>query len=72
MNIHSKSINVYKKLTHRSKVSKSNSSSKDLKIGDYKLDRSGRHIYFAGYSKELSKKGKKIELWQPEPISNAK
>ena len=53
-------------------MSKSISSSLDWKIGDSKLDRSGRRIYFAGYSKELSKKGKKIELWQPEPISNTK
>ena len=51
---------------------KSIRSSLDWKIGDSKLDRSGRRIYFAGYSKELSKKGKKIELWQPEPISNTK
>ena len=53
-------------------MSKSISSDLDWKIGDSKLDRSGRLIYFAGYSKELSKKGEKIELWQPEPISNAK
>ena len=63
---------IDKQLTIRSKVFKSIRSSLCWKIGDSKLDRSGRRIYFAGYSKEPSKKGKKIELWQPEPISNAK
>ena len=63
---------INKQLTIRSKVSKRIRSSLNWKIGDSKLDRSGRRIYFAGYSKELSKKGKKIELWHPEPISNAK
>ena len=63
---------INKQLTIRSKVSKSISSRLYWKIGDSKLDRSGRRIYFAGYSKELSKKAKKIELWQPEPISNTK
>ena len=63
---------INKQLTIRSKVSKRIRSSLNWKIGDSKLDRCGRRIYFAGYSKELSKSGKKIELWQPEPISNTK
>ena len=36
------------------------------KIGDTKKDRKGRTIYFKGYSKEISKKGDTIELWEPE------
>lgn len=36
------------------------------KIGDTKKDRKGRTIYFKGYSKEISKKGDVIELWEPE------
>jgi len=36
------------------------------KIGDTKKDRKGRTIYFKGYSKEISKKGDAIELWEPE------
>tara|TARA_B100001093_G_scaffold151575_1_gene144310 strand:+ start:982 stop:1113 length:132 start_codon:yes stop_codon:yes gene_type:complete len=39
---------------------------KVYKIGETKKDRQGRTIYFEGYSSEVSKKGKPIELWKPE------
>ena len=46
----------------------SNLRNTTLKKGDTKKDRKGRTIYFAGYSDEVSKNRKPIELWKPEEV----